>query len=345
MQARVRARDIAFVNRMRRMRALGLGIGAVPIAAVLHENGAHPIVWLLLALNAFAWPQLAWWIARRAPSPRDAEFRNLLIDSALGGAWVAVMQFNLLPSALIVAMLSIDKIAVAGWRFLARTAAAQVATCLLVWALLGFSVRLESSMAVLLASIPFLFAYPMALSTALHRLTQRIARQNRLLERLNRIDLLTGLPNRRHWDEAATAELARHVRTRRPAAVLLIDLDNFKAVNDRFGHASGDDVLRSVAAVLRATLREIDTPARHGGDEFTVLLAEADARGARDVAERIREGFLVARSEQAASVHCTLSIGIAEADRTLITVDDWLRRADTAMYRAKSLSGNRVDGR
>src|SRR3546814_11758876 len=80
----------------------------------------------------------------------------------------------------------------------------------------------------------------------------------------------------------------------------------------------GDEVLRCVARVLRASVREIDTPARYGGDEFAVVLAEADVRGARTVAERIRTRFLEERGEAAAAQHCTLSIGLAEADRLLI---------------------------
>src|SRR3546814_9659489 len=113
------------------------------------------------------------------------------------------MQFNLLPSALLVTMLTVDKIGVAGWRFLARTVPPQVATCLVVWALLGFPVRLESSMANIVASLPLMLAYPLALSTVTYALGHRVARQNRQLERLNRIDVLTGLPNRRHWDAVA----------------------------------------------------------------------------------------------------------------------------------------------
>src|SRR5690606_24539776 len=211
-----------------------------------------------------------------------------------------------------------------------RTVPAQAAACLAVWALLGFPVRLESSMATIVASLPFMLVYPLALSTVTYALGHRVALQNRHLERLNRIDVLTGLPNRRHWDEVADSELARYqrsrrpavvlpvdvdnfkevsdahgpgtgdhglrwggrhwdevadselaryLRSRRPAVVMLIDVDNFKEVNDAHAHGTGDDVLRCGARVLRASVREIDTPARYGGDEFAVLLAESDVRG------------------------------------------------------------------
>ena len=337
------SRDREFIDRMHRMRALGLGFGTLPIASVLYANEAPAWAWALLLFNGFAWPHVAWWLARRSPDPRGAEFRNLVLDSAAGGAWVALMQFNLLPSALLLTMLTVDKIGVAGWRFLARTVPPQVAACLFVWALLGFPVRLESSMAIIVASLPFMFIYPLALSMVTHALGQRVSGQNRQLERLNRIDVLTGLPNRRHWDEVADSELARYLRSRRPAVVMLIDVDNFKEVNDAHGHATGDEVLRCVARVLRESVREIDTPARYGGDEFAILLAEADVRGARTIAERIRTRFLEERGEAAAAEHCTLSIGLAEADRLLVDADDWVRRADAAMYRAKAGGRDRVD--
>jgi diguanylate cyclase len=335
-------RELRFVGRMYRMRMLGLGLGVLPIASVLHDHGASWPVWCLLVINGYLWPQLAYLRARRSRDPRTAEFNNLIADSALGGMWIAVMHFNLLPSALLVTMLSVDKIGVAGWRFLARTASVQVAVCLLAWTALGFPLQLQSSMANIVSALPFMFAYPMAISTLTFHLGHRVAQQNRQLERLNRIDVLTGLPNRRHWEEIVGSELARYLRTRRPAVLLLIDVDRFKEVNDNHGHVVGDEVLRNVATALRTSIREIATAARYGGDEFATLLAETDARGAQDVAERIRNAFLAKRGAAAEQEQCTLSIGIAEADRLLVTVDDWIRRADAAMYRAKAAGRDRI---
>ena len=336
-------RDRKFVGRTFRLRALGLGVAALSVASVLHENHASTWTWALLAVHTFAWPYLARWRASRSRDPRGTEFGNLVIDSAIGGAWIAIMQFNLVPSALMATMLTVDKVSVAGWRFTARTVPALAIACVLVSALLGFPVRLESSMFVIVASLPCLLVYPLALSTMTFALAYRVSLQNRQLERLNRSDALTGLPNRRHWDEAASNELARYLRSRRPAVVMLIDVDNFKEVNDTYGHGVGDEVLRCVASVLQACLREIDTPARYGGDEFAVLLAESDARGAREIAERIRKSFLEERGEAAAAQHCTLSIGVAEADRLLVDANDWVRRADAAMYGAKAAGRDRVN--
>ena len=337
------SRDRRFVDRMRQMRVLGLGLGALSIASVLYENAAPAAIWVALLFNGFIWPHLAWWMARRSGDPKRSEFRNLVVDSALGGIWLAVMQFNLVPSALLITMLSIDKIGVAGWPFLARTALAMGMACVVASALLGFPVQLHSSMLNVVASLPLMLGFPLALSTVASALGRRVARQNRMLERLNRIDVLTGLPNRRHWEEAAGNELARYQRTRRPAVVMLIDIDNFKEVNDNHGHAMGDEVLRCVASVLRHAIRDIDTPSRYGGDEFAVLLAETNVNGARDVAERIRIDFINKRGPAAAEQSCTLSIGLADANRLMISVEDWMQRADASMYRAKAAGRDRVD--
>jgi diguanylate cyclase len=338
-----RSRSLGFVDRIHLMRTLGLGLGVVPVASVLYQNGAAWYVWALLLANGYVWPHVAWRLARRSDDPRSTEFRNLVLDSAFGGAWIAVMQFNLLPSALLAVMLAIDKIGVAGWRFLGRTVLAQVVACLVVWTLLGFPLKPQTTMFNIALSLPFLLGYPLAISTLLYALARRVTRQNRLLELLNRSDPLTGLHNRRHWEEMVASELARFLRTRRPAVVMLIDVDNFKEVNDHHGHAAGDEVLRRISAVLRESLREIDVVARYGGDEFAVLITETDLRRARVVAERVRRLFLEHRGEQAEAERCTLSIGLAESDRLLATVDDWVRRADAAMYRAKASGRDRVD--
>lgn len=325
------------------MRALGLGLGVLPIASVLYEQGTSWPYWAVLILDGYVWPHVAYWLSRRSRDPSRTEFRNLIADSAVGGAWIAVMQFNLLPSALLAVMLSVDKIGVAGWRFLGRTALAQALACVAMSALLGFPVQLHSSMPVIVACIPFLIAYPVALSTAAWALGRKVLEQNQMLRHLNRIDDVTGLYNRRYWEEAAERELARYLRTRRPAVVMLLDLDDFKQVNDRYGHIAGDAVLRRIAEVIGASLREIDTPARYGGDEFIVLLAETSADGAREVAERLRTAVERIECPEAPGVRCTISIGMAEANRLLVSVQDWVNLADSAMYRAKNRGRNRTE--
>jgi diguanylate cyclase (GGDEF)-like protein len=156
------------------------------------------------------------------------------------------------------------------------------------------------------------------------------------------IDDLTNLPNRRAFAEAAAAELVRTRRTGRPLGLALIDIDDFKHVNDTFGHSTGDRVLCDVADVLREHFREIDLPARVGGEEFAVLLPETDLTGAREAVER----FVMALSEHefgdghTRPYGVTASAGVAaSAD---LGIETLLEVADRALYRAKENGKNQV---
>jgi diguanylate cyclase (GGDEF)-like protein len=151
-----------------------------------------------------------------------------------------------------------------------------------------------------------------------------------------RTDDLTGAPNRRAFEELLAAEHARVVRGNRPAALFLLDVDSFKAVNDRFGHAVGDAVLGAIVARLGEGLRAGDSVARWGGEELTVLAPGLDAAGdVERFADRLRR--LVAETPFEAggtSVHVTVSVGATILDGR-VTPEQALRRADAALYAAK----------
>ena len=180
-------------------------------------------------------------------------------------------------------------------------------------------------------------------------ITERRLHQERT-HRLAYYDPLTGLPNRRLLIDRLERELAHLRRCGRLGALLFIDLDNFKQINDARGHAVGDDLLRQVAQRLTNVLRQDDTVARLGGDEFVVQVGNLDpdvevaARQARLVAEKVRS-VLEARYEVAGFPYSsTGSIGLTVFPRgDATTVDDLLREADTAMYRAKSGGRNRIE--
>jgi diguanylate cyclase len=324
------------------IRVFGCILGAIPVSVVLYERSAAPSLWLIMLFSCFVWPHVASWNVRHSLDVRDTELRNKVFDSVLGGVCIAIMEFNVLPSMVFLTMLSIDKVSMAGWQFMARTLLLLALVSLATAASLGLGASPQSSMPVVLATLPLLFAYPIAISSVLYLLARKVVSQNRDLDRLNRTDVLTGLPNRRHWEEQIGKELARHQRTERPAVLMIIDVDNFKTVNDRHGHSVGDFVLCRVAEGLIGSIRPFDMAARIGGDEFAVFVTEADVKDAREVAERIRMQFLALRGREAAEGDCTLSIGLAEIDPGFTTSDDWMKRADAAMYRAKSAGGNRT---
>jgi diguanylate cyclase len=261
-------------------RAAGLALGGVAIAGVLIANGAALWVWGALFATAIVWPHLALWVGSRARNPFRAELRNLMIDSALGGAWIALMQFNLLPSVVVLIMLSMDKMAVGGAWLLARCSTVLLLTCVAMSAVMGFQVRTYTNMVQIIGTLPLLILYPMIVGLTAYRLARRLREQNQLLSEISRTDALSGLLNRRYWEDAVASQFQRCVLTGQPASVLMLDIDHFKSINDRHGHPVGDEVIRNVGAILRASLREEDVPGRYGGEEFGILLPETPAAGA-----------------------------------------------------------------
>ena len=167
------------------------------------------------------------------------------------------------------------------------------------------------------------------------------AHLHHVVQRQATTDELTGLVNRRRFMAALRAEIARQSRVEGPS-LILADLDDFKVVNDRFGHPVGDDLLQAFAAAMRACLRDVDVAGRLGGEEFAVLLPDTPLDAALAVAERLR---LLVETPQLVrhdvDISATASFGVAE----LLDgegVDEVLRRADAALYRAKAAGKNTV---
>jgi diguanylate cyclase (GGDEF)-like protein len=154
--------------------------------------------------------------------------------------------------------------------------------------------------------------------------------------------VLTGLPNRRYFDEVLSIERPRR-RANDTLGIVMIDIDHFKRLNDRYGHAVGDSVLRAVAAAIASAVRAEDTPARYGGEEFAVLIRRTSAEQAIEVGERIR--LAVVRLHPASlgiDQPVTISLGVAVAGTEAVTITDLVERADQALYRAKRLGRDRV---
>jgi diguanylate cyclase (GGDEF)-like protein/PAS domain S-box-containing protein len=156
-------------------------------------------------------------------------------------------------------------------------------------------------------------------------------------------DELTGLKNRRSFFEMGSREIERAIRFKHPLAALMIDLDNFKDVNDNFGHPVGDRLLKELADVFKGKLRNVDLIARYGGDEFIVLLPENDIKAATDVAERICHSIAKIRIETTqGKAKVTASIGVAILDKGMTTLSALVEHADRALYNAKKFGKNRI---
>lgn len=163
-------------------------------------------------------------------------------------------------------------------------------------------------------------------------------------QRQARIDALTGLLNRRAFLPALEIEVARAARYRTGLGVLLIDVDHFKAINDRHGHGAGDQVLSGLGRLLASTLRNVDVVARWGGEEFVAMLPSSDVEGARRAAERVRAAAaaLSVTTPSGEALHVTISVGVA-VHQSADTADGLVDRADRAMYLAKTGGRNRVE--
>jgi len=166
-----------------------------------------------------------------------------------------------------------------------------------------------------------------------------------LAQRVARVDPLTGLYNRRAFEEVVEPLLASAERYRTPVSLILLDLDHFKTINDRFGHHVGDAVLRAVANVMRDTVRKDDILARWGGEEFILLLPETGRDQALNLAERLRQAVASVHPEADVAVindHVTASLGLFTSEGSHQLLDELVRNADACLYQAKESGRNRV---
>jgi diguanylate cyclase len=327
-----------FAARLYRMRVIGLGIGFFCVASVFAQAQPRvsPWLWAGLIFHGFIWPHLAYRAALAWTVPYRGERFNLMIDSALGGFWLIAMRFNILPSMLILAMLSMNSIAAGGVRLFVRGIVAQLLGAVLGAALLGLAFAPQSQMPTILACLPFMILYPLALGLLTYRLSQKLAKQARELERLSQTDGLTGLWNRRHWEDLLAEWFERCRQDREACCLVLFDLDHFKDVNDTEGHAAGDAALRSFALFLRGSLRPQDIAGRYGGEEFGVIMPGVRLPEAQRMVERLLFNLRARAGHAGEALRCTSSAGLAEYSPGLGDINEWVLEADRCLYAAKA---------
>lgn len=289
---------------------------------------AGPLIWL-------AWPRLERWYRHRPelmrPDERDSRRLMLLLLALvtlgvlvygfatlyLGSGKLSAISLSALPAALANAVMVMNQTA---WVFF------WVFGLLVVFnALFGYR----------------LFLHWQGIND---RLMAELKSANASLEALARLDGLTGLLNRRAGDAEINLAWQRSRRYRQSASVIMLDIDHFKRVNDRYGHDAGDAVIMMVARVIQSTLRVGDVAIRYGGEEFLLVLPQTGGDGAAQLAERLRQ--LIA---QGPTVYCgltipvTISLGVAELTGGDVSREDWVRRADKALYLAKRGGRDRVE--
>jgi len=172
---------------------------------------------------------------------------------------------------------------------------------------------------------------------------KQLEKVNADLAILSQTDGLTQLFNRNHWQHCIEGEFKRYTRNHHSSSLVMLDIDHFKAVNDKYGHLVGDDVIRHLAKVIHEQVRETDISGRYGGEEFVILLADTNTADALIFTERLRktvEESVVIYND--IEIKYTVSLGIAEVEPSLSSVSQWLENVDKALYQSKNDGRNKV---
>lgn len=174
---------------------------------------------------------------------------------------------------------------------------------------------------------------------AVHKI--ELEKANKELAILSQTDGLTGLFNRTHWEGCLQAEYKRWLRSQHASCLVMIDIDDFKKINDSYGHMVGDEVIRHISGLIRHHVRETDVSGRYGGEEFAILLADTALENGKVFAERLRveiEQAVVKYND--IDVKYTVSLGIAEVNPSIENHEAWIECADAALYMAKEAGKN-----
>ncbi|MDO8250323.1 MAG: diguanylate cyclase [Rhodoferax sp.] len=341
------------------------------IGAHMLSQGYGPLAWGLLTLQFFVYPHLVYWRARRAPDAMNAELNNLVLDSLLIGICAAALGFPLWITYTLFICTTINLTVYRGRRGFAQSVAAIACGALIAIVIGGLHLSPHTDWPATLLSMVGLSLYLLIVANVaysrnhmlrdarkqlrlgeqtLHAANQSLQKQldeihtlqAQLSEQANR-DPLTGLYNRRYLDTTLARELARCEREGQHLSLMLIDIDHFKQVNDRYGHPAGDEVLKKLAALLNEQARAADVACRYGGEEFLLVLPNLPQDIALVRAEQWREAFVATTVLfETFQIQATLSIGIATYPEHGSSPEELIRSADQALYRAKSEGRNRV---
>ena len=332
-------------------------------------KGYGPVVWVLLAFQFLVYPHLLFRWARNRPHPNHAELRNLELDAISYGAWSAGLGFPLWITFILFSAGTLNLTAFRGVHGLALALVLMAAGAGIGMLAGGARIEPETSHVTTFLCIASVQLYTLMLSYGIFERAGKLKAARRRLreseaelqqanhalqEQLDEIeslhaqlheqanrDPLTGLYNRRYLEATMERELARCQREGHPLGLILIDIDHFKSINDRFGHPAGDEVIKAMARLLQT--RASDVVCRYGGEEFLLLLPNIPQETAFERAMQYRRAF----EEQVlrfgdSTIRGTLSAGIACYPAHGNTAEELLRCADQALYQAKQEGRNKV---
>lgn len=354
-----------------RVRAVAFAYAFIFCALHVLDRDLEPWVWPLLVLQFLVYPHLVYWRALKAPDPQKAEFDNLLLDMALWGLWAAALGFPHWITLTLFMGSAINNGISRGHGGLLRAVLVFGATAGLGVLLFGYAqAPTESSWVTWLCALG-ISAYLMTIGQIAYRRTEGLRRLREklrlseeellqananLLARLNDIqtlqsqlqahansDPLSGLYNRRYLESTFDREQARCRREGKPLTLMMLDIDHFKVINDRYGHLIGDDVVRQVGSLMQACSRKEDVPCRFTSEEFVLLMPNISPEKALERGEQMRTEFEgIAVPLDLGEVRATVSIGIAALPEHLINLEELIRRAQRALAAAKRRGRNGV---
>lgn len=339
-----RGRGAGLVQRVYKVRSLGYVMGLLPFFLLLRSQ--HAPLWLGGSVFAIClvWPHAAYLRARHAAEPLARERTNLLCDAALGGWLVTAIHFEPIGTIVILLMFALDNMAIGGWRLFLSGVIASIGGLLVGMAFNGGPMHpFHVDPLIAMAWVPVAVVYPLTLAKTTFDTSAKLVERSRRLRELSEHDSLTGLANRASLANTLQAIVAKADPARERIAVLFIDLDGFKTVNDALGHSIGDQLLIEVAARLAACAPEGDVVARYGGDEF-IIVARGRGDHGSETWRRLPDAVLATVAAPISvgghdlPVGASIGISVFPSDgRDAATL---IRAADMAMYAAKNHGRN-----
>jgi diguanylate cyclase (GGDEF)-like protein len=354
-----------------RVRVAAFALVGLPIGMHVLPHTPGALFWTVFVLQFAAYPHLMQWRTRRCADPEKAELDNLIVDAVLSGAWAAGLGFPLWISVAMFLAALLNHTIMRGLPGVLICPVALLSGALASTTVIAFRLSTDTDGLVTLASIIGLAIYLSLMGVEfftyirrLHEVQSAVASQKQILEHANaalheqitRIhdlqeklreqanrDSLTGLFNRRYLEGTLEREMARCKREGTPIAMLLLDIDHFKLINDTYGHQAGDEVLRVFARLLQDSARAEDIVCRYGGEEFLLVLPKMPLDIALERGEHLLRLFQETVVEFGGKrIHITTSIGIAGAPLHSDSAEGLIRCTDEALYLAKHSGRNRV---
>lgn len=354
-----------------RMRAGSFAYAFLVCALYLWEGAYSNGFWAFSVLQFLVYPHLAYWRARSAADTHKAELRNMLLDNFMLGGWSAALGFPLWITFTLFITSVINCAISLGRPGLVKSIATFGGGSLLGMALVGLQVSANDDPLVTLMCVLGLSVYLMSIAqiafartSSLRKLTERLKQSEGQLQQANEVlrkrlveiqalqaqlhehanrDPLTGLYNRRYLQSTLERELARCRRLGLPLSLMIIDMDHFKSINDKFGHNAGDEVLRQLGLLLNEGARQEDVPCRYGGEEFVLLFPNMSPEIALKRGEQLRAAFeKVVVPSPHGNVHTSISIGVSSFPADGASLDELTHCADLALYAVKRNGRNGV---